>query len=507
MIRSSLTILCLVFVLLTSSFAADPYEAAPAYAKPVPGNGIRSIQPLVTTGQQIPLTGGAPGDTFRVLGIPDGEGAYRVGGNQFKLLVNHEFVKAAGSPFGDFSAGARVSEFLVEAQKGGSKSSAKVLSGKNSFDGVLTPNASGVYEEVVAPPGIARLCSAFLADERVGFDRPIFLHGEETGPPDTFSPLGGSAFADFGGKTYQLTDIGHLPFENVVAAHGTGSKTVLIMMEDEGTLDSQLYMYVGEKNPVSSDPLAINGLRGGTFYVFAGDDAASNSEATFNTKGQVTTGHWEEVTANQSAANLQTDSVSVGAFAFTRLEDGAFDPKQAGVFYFDTTGRDAAPGNQYGRLYRLNFDPADPTGTATLTILLDGSEGIISPDNIDINKHGELILLEDPNFTLSAAPLNLTRNTYAWLYDTKDGSLRPILELDVDAARNHALGIAGNSIGGSASANLPGGWEFSGVIDAEDLLGRGSWILDVQAHSLRIAPTSETVEGGQILHVVWKPTE
>ena len=42
-------------------------------------------------------------------------------------------------------------------------------------------------------------------------------------------------------------------------------------------------------------------------------------------------------------------------------------------------------------------------------------------------------------------------------------------------------------------------------MDAEEYLGRGSWILDVQAHSLRIEPVRETVEGGQYLHIVWSP--
>jgi hypothetical protein len=58
-----------------------------------------------------------------------------------------------------------------------------------------------------------------------------------------------------------------------------------------------------------------------------------------------------------------------------------------------------------------------------------------------------------------------------------------------------------------AGSDENGGWEFSGVVDAEAVLGRGSWLLNVQAHSLRIAPTNETVEGGQILHMVWKPLD
>jgi len=36
--------------------------------------------------------------------------------------------------------------------------------------------------------------------------------------------------------------------------------------------------------------------------------------------------------------------------------------------------------------------------------------------------------------------------------------------------------------------------------DLEDLLGRGSWLVNVQAHSLRINPSKSTVEGGQIFY-------
>ena len=53
--------------------------------------------------------------------------------------------------------------------------------------------------------------------------------------------------------------------------------------------------------------------------------------------------------------------------------------------------------NPYGNLYKMQFDPQNPTGTTQLTMLLDGSEGIVSPDNADVNRHGEIIILEDPN--------------------------------------------------------------------------------------------------------------
>src|SRR5258705_5213987 len=86
---------------LTSAvaFAQDPYANAPAYVKPVAGAGVKIIQPLVTTGQQVPLAG-SDSQKYLFVGIPDGMGAYstsqagKVG--QFTLLVNHEFRPAQG---------------------------------------------------------------------------------------------------------------------------------------------------------------------------------------------------------------------------------------------------------------------------------------------------------------------------------------------------------------------------------------------------------------------------
>ena len=494
-------VLSVVFIALLVSvvpaFADDPYTSAPAYAKPV--SNKTSLTPIVTTGQQVPLLGGAPGDMFLFRGIPDGMGA-RPSGDALKLLVNHEFRNNVGTPFGTLPNGARVSEFALDFTKGGAKAAASVRSGKYEFTHVYSGET---LTEIVAPPrGLSRLCSAFLADERVGFDRPIFLHAEENAPPLTFDGLGGIPFADVDGVAYTMPWMGHGELENVVAVPGTGSKTVVFLLEDAGTLTSQVYMWVGEKQEGAGDPLSRNGLRNGTLYVLAGDDVALNSEATFTTKGATAAAHWAPVDPGTTDVDLEEAAQDAGAFGFVRVEDGAADKKTPGVFYFVTTG---SPGtvNPFGRLYRLTFNPANPAGSAaSLTILLDGSEGMVSPDNIDTNKHGEIVICEDPNYNL-ATELGLSRDTSLWVYDVNNRRLRRIAELDRQSAYAHAIAAdPGNS---NSTIGTPGGWEFSGVIDAEPWLGRGSWIVNVQAHSLRIAPTAETVEGGQILHLVWKP--
>jgi hypothetical protein len=478
--------------------AQDPYADAPPYVRPVAPK--TNVRPLITVGQQIPLTGGLLGESFRFVGIPDGMGLYQNGAGRLTLLVNHEFRRPAGGPAGPLSSGARVSELRLSFARRGLRSPLAVASGRYAIERVFEGD---VPTEVT--PGtkqLARLCSASLATGRVGFDRPNLLHGEESTGADTFDGRGGQAFATFEGTAYALPRLGRISWENAVPAPFTGSKTVIFGLEDGGTLDSEVYMYVGEKDPQATDALSINGLNNGRLYVFAGDDPADDSEATLTTKGRTVTGHWVEVDWRQTDAGLAEAAKAAGAFGFVRVEDGTADPKQPGVLYFDTTG---TPGtvNPFGRLYRMNFNPGDPTGAAALTLLLDGSEGIVSPDNIEVNKHGEIAIQEDPNYNLSAQ-LGLARDSSIWIYDTFTQALTRIAEIDRDRARAHAL-AANPANTSSSSSDTPGGWETSGIIDAEEFLGRGAWLFDVQAHSLRIVPVSETVEGGQILLLQWKP--
>jgi hypothetical protein len=466
------------------------------------------VSPILTAGQLIPLTGGSAGQQFRFPGVPDGMGvSLRRGsspaGDRLLLLVNHEFTKTQGGAAGPFPSGARTSEITLAMRGEGAWRGVSAASGRCPVERLYYGEPPALVARVRS--GLASLCSAFLADERVGFDRPVFLHGEESWGSDTFDGKGGLAWADFDGGTWALPGMGRAAWENIVAAPFTGSRTVLFGLEDgppDGDgIHSQLYLYVGEKSASAAEPLARNGLRGGRLYVFAGDDASRNTEAGFVAKGGSITGHWSGVDWDQTDEALDAQSVAAGGFGFIRIEDGAADPVRPGTFYFVTTGKPGSA-NLYGRLYRLEWDAANPVSPARLTLLLDGTEGMVSPDNIDVNRHGEIAICEDPNYDLST--LKLTRDSSLWVYDTRSGTLTRIAELDRDAARAHALAAdPGNST--VDSSDHPGGWELSGVIDAEEYLGRGSWLLDVQAHSLRIVPVSETVQGGQLLHLVWEP--
>src|SRR5262245_32178065 len=482
-----------------NAHAVDPYASAPPYAHPL-APGV-TLTPLITTGQQVQLTGAPPGTLFRYVGIPDGLGAYLdQGAGQLVLLSNHEFVQVAGGAAGPLPSGSRVPALRLALPN--------VLSA-----GYWIGAVSAGEPSVLVAPGthrIARLCSAFLANANVGFDRNVFMHGEEVAGAATFDGMGGSAFADFDGATWQLPRLGHANWENQVVAPFTGSITAVFGNEDGpsggGALNSEVYLYVGTKVAGTPDGLRANGLDNGNLFVLAASDPLHKDEATFTAKGTSVPVHFEQVNPFQTDALLDAQSKALGSFNFVRVEDGACDPSNPGAYYFVTTG---SPGtlNPFCRLYRLDFDPANPSGPATLTLLLDGSEGIVSPDNIDINPFGEMLICEDPNYNLGLPPINPPRDTYLWFYRLADAKLVPLAEIDRAAARAHAL--AADPLNTNVAAeDTPGGWEFSGVIDASSFAGYGAWILDVQAHSLRINPSTETVEGGQVLLLnVDVPTE
>jgi hypothetical protein len=44
-----------------------------------------------------------------------------------------------------------------------------------------------------------------------------------------------------------------------------------------------------------------------------------------------------------------------------------------------------------------------------------------------------------------------------------------------------------------------GSWESSGIINVSDIYGEGAWLVDVQAHTIKVPQFGGEDEGGQIL--------
>ena len=444
----------------------------PAYLKPLlPGV---EATPIMTVGETVPFTGD-PSRSYRLVGIPDGMGAHKTPDGMIRLFVNHELKKETvsqpivGAPF---QTGAFVSELLLTPDL-------KIVSGRPAFTTILRGPDS-------QPAGgsLGRLCSGFLAGPHTGFDRFIYLAGEEAQGADTLDGRGGQAIAVANGIAYLLPEMGRYSKENVVVVPETGIKTVVFGLEDgPHGLENQLYLYVGEKKLSSLHPMERNGLVGGKLYFFKATTTEKTDESKFHKSDGTIVGRWI-LLPNISRMNdeeLEKASRASGSFNFDQLEDGTYDRRRPGLFYFVSTGGSGV--NRRGRLYKLSFDPKDPVNQpSTLEILLEGDAGdpVANPDNLDANEEGQLLIEED---TASLKSFLAGRANSLWLYDLKSGKLERVAE-----ALNR--------------------WEPSGGIDASAFFGPGSWLVNVQAHSISSREASRLqgydqdaylAEGGQIL--------
>ena len=290
-----------------------------------------------------------------------------------------------------------------------------------------------------------------------------------------------------------------------MVAPGTGKRTVAFALEDgPQTPDSQLYMYVGKKQKTGT-VLQRNGLVGGDLWVFASDNPANNSEATFN--NGTLDGHWVKLADATNEADQEAKADAAGAFGFVRIEDGAFGQSKK-RFNFVTTGESTDQTiNRLGANYRLRFDPnKDPADQdPKLSVIFNADQidaanqdGPFSPDNIT-TLHSLEAIQEDG--TSASRPEMGARN--------RDGSVWIVYgSFTSDTAtdfppRTRVAELTG-STGGKIdpTPRFPGIWESSGIIDAKPLFTgrRLVFLLDVQAHSSTPpnGPT-ETVEDGQLL--------
>jgi hypothetical protein len=419
---------------------------------------------------------------YRMVGIPDGLGAYDNGDGTFTVVMNHELVGTAGAVRAHGSRGAFVSKWTIDTD------TLQVLHGEDLIQTVHTwnPNTSSY---VTGTTAFSRLCSAdlaapsafFNASSNKGYPHRLFLDGEESG-------VEGRSFAHVAegpdaGHSYELPRLGKFSWENSVANPSTGDRTVVVGLED--ATPGQVYVYAGDKQTTGS-PVDQAGLTNGTLYGVKVTGLAADpalSPLGVGTQFAFTTADLGNV-ENKSGAQLQTDSVTAGLFNFNRPEDGAWDPNHANDFYFVTTGAIDA----ISRLWRLRFvDASQPQLGGTLQVMIEGpaandptSPGPKMMDNITVDARGRVIIQEDTGNNAYLAGI--------FQYDIETGGLRRVVRHDA------------NRFVTGGSAFLTQDEESSGVIPVFDILGEGWYLGDVQAH---FATDAELVEGGQLvaLHI------
>lgn len=475
MIRQSMLVsgTCAVSVMLAGAASAD--SLSPPYVVAVPGAGVQSIVPILTVGEGL--------GNYRFVGIPDGLGAHGLHTrNTFRLFCNHELGQTAGVVRAHGGTGAFVSQWDFSFAPNGGSLTFTPLAAQDAIQTVQEYNdATGQYVPVTNGR-FARLCGAYLAGRWSGFTNYAFMTGEETSDANTLDGVdGGQSFAVINGTAYAVPRLGRSAKENQVVLRGTGVKTVVIPLED--TTPAQVYVYVGTKQKIGPNILAPNGLHNGNLYTLVASGGVDHEDDLV--KGAPVGFSLAQVDWTLPDNALETQAQSLNAMDFVRIEDGAYDLNNPNVFYFVSTGGNVQ--NPNGKLHKIVFnDVKNPTLGGTIEVLLDGSEGMISPDNIEINSAGQLLMQEDPTFTL------VGRDSSIWAYDVNTASLTRILQIDTPVAS----GIEG------ATYSL-GKWETSGIIDASHILGAGWWIFDVQAHYN--LPDVELVQGGQLIAMKWLP--
>ena len=445
-----------------------------------------SIIPILSVGDRVPRTSN-PGELFQMIGIPDGLGAHANLDGTTTVFMNQELVNVVssepivGQPL---TRGALVSKLILAADS-------SVLSGDLAFSTVYAENVLVGPAATISnsTPAFSRLCSGALGWTDAGFDRPIYFCGEESGGTNTFDGRGGQAIAIFDNAAWTLPKLGHLSWENAVPRPHRGVNTVIMCLEDGEVGECQLYMYVGRKQYYSSSPLRRNGLDNGSLFVFVSKVKGATNEATF-ASGAIT-GRWVELpgAGNMTDVELEAASDAVGAFAFDRIEDGAFRPRHPNEFYFDTTGGGAS--NQLGRLYHLALNQHYILDPPRLTVIYnadqvfaEGGDIAVSPDNIAVSDD-YIMINEDGTAQSRVAMAAKGRKGNIWRIDLRTGDLDNVAEL--------------TNLGRDGSLPGPGVWETTGIIDTKSLFGADSWLFDVQAHSPTRAPLPNTVEDGQLL--------
>lgn len=495
-----------------------PSTGSTPYVLPVlPGMETISLITVDNTGTRaddtVPKSGGG---TYRMVGIPDGMGAFDNGDGTFTLLVNHELSSGQGIARDHGGIGTFVSKWTVF------KNSLTVFAGDDLMKQVYGWNTT--TQSSNPTPGVFslnRYCSADLAEPTAFFNAAtglgsqarIFLNGEEGG---NGRARGHVVTGPEAGKSYILgkfnlatngtpggTAVGS--WETVVASPYAQDKTVVIGNNDGGTgiMGNALAVYIGTKTSVGSEVDRAGLTNGILRFVRVG---SIGNEIANNTTRATT------ITSGMGFTLSATTST-----VFSRPEDGAWNPFDPRQFYFVTTDQFDQVSDGLGgtigrtRLWRLNFtDITRPEVGGTIDLLIDGQtvngHKVNMFDNLAVNaSNGRLLLQED----VGGSP----HNGKIWEYDpstytgtTNSGLLVMIAKHDPARFGDRAGGVTT-----AATAPFSNDEESSGIIDITSImagsalhkgnLGEAWYISSDQAHyggTVASGITNEQVEGGQI---------
>ena len=476
--------------------STGPNTTTNPYVLPI-ADGV-ATKSLLTVGDS-----GSAGNGYEMVGIPDGLGAYRQKGSRdYTLLMNQELNATVGAVRRHGQQGAFVADYEIDSDSFAVESGRDLIDpgvrfwdyvtqsyGTNPSTGGVNPrDVTGTFPAQVA--AFSRLCSSSLTSPgilkgkgRRGYRGQIYFANEESGAE-------GRVFGvTTDGQAQQLPRLGLASWETTNVAD-TGTNTTLSIANEDGG-EGQLWVHVGTKRR-TGNPFDQAGLTNGSNYVVDLADEAVDSDSEFRSvygtgeEVPFTIGASEEVDWDRSGARQNADALTKG-LTLNRIEDGAFDPRNPDDYYFLTT--EGAPGTvpaepavsrDGGGLWRLRFeDVSDPSAGGTLELLLDGSEApyLNKPDNMAIDRRGNLLIQEDPGNNAQLARIVA--------YDIHDGDRGVLAQFDPALFRSASPGF------------LTQDEESSGIIDAARLIAPGWFLFDAQVHKANADPAA--VEYGQLL--------
>lgn len=503
----------LAFTTVPSDASAPAVRTGPStttapYVLPAaPGVEITS---LLTVGDA-----GAAGNGYEYVGIPDGMGR-RFENGKVVAFSNHELPSNRGIVRAHGAKGAFVSKWTIDPE------TKKVVTGEDFIKSVAYWNyATGQYSSSPSPSWtnkdgttapaqlkeFGRFCSGSLTDplqllsKRTlrGYADQIYFGNEETG--DEGRVFGVTP----DGTAYQLPRLGLFSWENTLVAPTRGDTTLVMGDEDGGA--GQVRAYVGTKQ-YTGTPWDKAGLTNGTLNVIDAVNPAVTNDVQFRAtygKGNPAPVQLNSIDWTQGGAAQNAEAAAKG-LTLNRIEDGAWDPSHRDDYYFVTTEggvgatvstdpvTGAGTGRDGGGLWRLRFADVDRPGLgATLELLLDGSEsiGLNKPDNMTIDKKGNLLLQEDPGNNVHVSRIVA--------YRIEDGALGVVARFDPARFSRDA-----------AIANTPEfltqDEESSGIIPTREQFGSNTFLFDAQVHTPKNLPAGtgpgtveEYVENGQMM--------
>ncbi len=198
-------------------------------------------------------------------------------------------------------------------------------------------------------------------------------------------------------------------------------------------------------------------------------------------------------------------------FQFVRIEDIAYDkrPGMENVVYLVDSGRGRTAAQSLdtpnfrstnGRVWKMVLDPDDPTVVTSMSVVVEGDDNPVKtlsevhqPDNIETTQNG-FFLTEDPGSS-QQFPAGSTdpAATTARLWHVAYGGGAQVV-----AKVNQSADGGATDVDGRPAGNW-GAWESTGIVDASAAFGPGTYLINIQAHTLWIekAPGDDNNGDGQ----------